>query len=203
MVTVEEFRSICRTEEAEHIVDNILLADDALHVSAENRDCLRNVISTKFSVDENEVKLWVIGSAKLGFSLVEKRKGGNLLPRYRKFSALSDIDVAVVSSEVFQLVWDELSIYAHGSSFMPWDSGRLGDYMVYGWLRPDHFPKCRIRRCDDWWDLFRVLSTDPRFGRRCVRGGLFYSVGHLRRYLRRAVAECIKMEQDTHENSAN
>jgi hypothetical protein len=139
--------------------------------------------------------MWIVGSAKLGFSITEKKRAGCVYPRYRPFGPASDIDTAVVSPEIFRLIWDDLSIYAHGQPLMPWDSGRLGDYLLYGWLRPDHFPKVRIRRCDDWWDLFRRLSAEPRFDRRPVRGALFYSICDLKRYLRRAVLECIRIEQ--------
>jgi hypothetical protein len=197
MITLEEFKARCARDKAEDIVDEVLLEDDAVHVSAENRTYLLDGLASVFGVEQSCIRLLIVGSAKLGFSITEKNKGGELLPRYRHFSAISDIDTAVVSSELFRIVWDELSIYAHGQPWMPWDSGRLGDYMVYGWLRPDHFPSGRrVRRCDDWWDQFRRFSADPRFGRRSVRGGLFHSISDLRRYLRRSVLECIHAEQE-------
>ena len=197
MITLDEFKSRCRTDRAEDIVDDLLLADDALHVSIENRAYLRDTLAATFGVASDAVRLWVIGSAKLGFALTEKRRAGSVLPRYRRFSALSDVDTAIVSPELFRIIWDELSIYAHGVPWMPWNSGRLGDYFVYGWLRPDHFPNRRIRRCDDWWDQFRRFSASPRFGRRSVRGGLFHSVADLQRYLRRSVVECINLEEQS------
>lgn len=196
MITLEEFKARCRADSADDIVNDVLLADEALHVCADNRAYLRDTLASKFCVSRDAVQLWVVGSAKLGFSLTEKRKDGNLLPRYRAFRPDSDIDTAVVSPEIFRIIWDELSIYAHGAPWMPWNSGKLGDYLVYGWLRPDHFPsRNRVRRCDDWWDQFHRFSANPRFGRRSVRGGLFYSIADLQRYLRRSVAECINVEQ--------
>lgn len=197
MITLEEFRARCAKDKAEDIVDEVLLEDDAVHVSAENRTYLLEGLASVLAVEQSCIRLWIVGSAKLGFAITEKKKDGELLPRYRPFSAISDIDTAIVSPELFRIVWDELSTYAHGQSWMPWDLGRLGDYMVYGWLRPDHFPRGgRVRRCDDWWDKFRSFSADPRFGRRSVRGGLFHSICDLRRYLRRSVLECIHAEQE-------
>lgn len=195
MISIEEFKSRCLTDSAEDIVDDILLADDALHVSEANRVYMRDTLAATFSVPTQDIQLWIVGSAKLGFSLTEKRKDGTIFPRYRSFSAVSDIDTAVVSPAIFRTIWDELSIFAHGHPWMPWDSKKLGDYLVYGWLRPDHFPARRIRRCDDWWDQFHRFSASPRFNRRSVRGGLFHSVADLRRYLRRSVIECINIEQ--------
>jgi hypothetical protein len=197
MITLEEFRVRCARDTAEDIVDEVLLKDDAVHVSADNRAYLLERLATAFGIKQSCIQLWVVGSAKLGFSIIEKRKDGQVLARYRPFSPISDIDTAIVSPDLFRLIWDELSSYAHGQPWMPWNSGRLGDYMVYGWLRPDHFPSGgRVRRCDDWWDQFRRFSAEPRFGRRSVRGGLFHSIPDLRRYLRRSVLECIHAEQE-------
>jgi len=197
MVTLEQFREYCSTNSIDDIVDNILLADDAVHISAENRTFLSEEIARVFGIKESDIRTWIVGSAKLGFSITEKKKNGQLLPRYRPFSAVSDIDIAIVSPKLFRLIWDELSMYVNGKSWIPWDSGRLGDYMVYGWLRPDYFPTGhRIKKCDDWWDQFRKFSSDPRFNRRSVRGGLFHSVDDLRRYLRRSVLDCVRAEQE-------
>jgi hypothetical protein len=194
VVSVSEFRGLCKTTSPEEIVDEILLADDAAHVSTELRQHIRESLASTFGVADSAVNMWIVGSAKLGFSLTERRKDGVVFPRYRPFGPLSDIDTAVVSPEIFRLIWDELSSFAHEQPWMPWNSGPLGDYMVCGWLRPDHFPRRRLRRCDDWWDRFRQLSADLRFSRRKVRGGLFHSLDDLRRYQRRAVVECINLE---------
>jgi hypothetical protein len=192
MISVEEFREKCRREAADDIVSSLLLADYSKHVSGENREFLRDSLARKFQLVAADIQLWVVGSAKFGFSIAEKIKDNQLLPRYRPFGPLSDIDMAIVSPRLFRLVWDELCIYSHGYSWFPWRSGALGDYMLCGWLRPDYFP--RIRRCDDWWDLFRRFSYDPRFGRRRVRGGLFHSTNDLHRYQLRAVEECVSAE---------
>jgi hypothetical protein len=103
----------------------------------------------------------VVGSAKLGFSISEKRTfGGVGLERYRPFRPESDIDIALVHPFIFDQLWRELSDHSHRSPTMPRDSARLGDYLVYGWIRPDHFPKnVRLRRCDDWWDTFNKMTA--------------------------------------------
>jgi len=196
MVSVEEFRTKVRANELEALLDEVLLADEALHVSVQNVLKISSALSAKYAVASNKIYVRVVGSAKLGFSMVEKRStSGQVLPRYRPFSPLSDIDVVVISAEIFDFVWNDLSSHAHRSARLPWDSGVLGDYLVCGWLRPDHFPNAaRLRRCDDWWDVFRLLSADAAFGRRKVRGGLFHSLEHARRYLMRALTDCARAE---------
>lgn len=198
VITIEAFREKIRDNELEFLLDNILLAETAVHVPNHDIEHLKTALSTKFGVSANATNVWIVGSAKLGFALTEKRHAGTILPRYRLFSPQSDIDVAVVSPPLFDVIWNELSAYAHRVPHLPWDSEALGDYLVCGWLRPDHFPKrVRLRRCDDWWDLFRSLSADARYGRRKVRGGLFHSTEHMKRYQRRALTECAIAESLT------
>ncbi len=198
MITISQFRAFCKSHSAEEIVEKIILSNDALHVSSENMLYILDKLAIKFGVANTSIYLRVVGSAKLGFSITEKKiKGGEILPRYRRFSPNSDIDTAIVSPEIYRLIWDDIGIFAHGQPYIPWDSGKLGDYMAYGWLRPDHFPKGkRIRRCDDWSDLFRELSSNPKFDRRKVSGALFHSINDLKRYHHRSVEDCIRVEKD-------
>lgn len=197
MISIEHFRTACLEKTVDQILDDIIFVENAAHVSCENIKFIRTRICERFNVDEVDVTLYVVGSAHLGFSLVEKSQQDGLpLPRYRAFGPRSDIDTLVISSKIFHTIWQEISAFAHGHSFMPWNSGRLGDYLIYGWLRPDHFPKSRIvRHYNDWWEEYHRLSADPRFNRRKVRGGLFYSFEDARRYQRRAVMDCIHFEE--------
>lgn len=192
---VREFRDSLAARDVDAVIDQWLLRDEAIHVSTEDMEFLKDTLSKAFNVPADGISLWITGSAKLGFSMTPKRRDGVFFPRYRSFSEISDIDVAVVAPEIFDLVWGDLSAYSHRAAHFPWASGRLGDYMTVGWLRPDKFPKnVRLRHCDAWWDTFRKLSRSPRFKRRTVRGGLFHSVDHLRRYMGRAVNDCILAE---------
>ncbi len=189
-VTVSEFREHIRRGELDLLLDQVLLAREARHVSAANIQFIEDTLRAKYRV-RGQIDIWINGSAKLGFSPVEKRIQGGILPRYRRFSADSDLDVVVVSPEIFGAIWDDLSTYSHRSAWFPWRSGKLGDYLVCGWLRPDKFPiEDRPPRCVEWWETFNALTADPRFGRRKVRGALFSSVDELRKYMRRCLREC-------------
>jgi len=199
MITVDAFRQRILDGDLAYLLEEVLLAEAAVHVKAEDIQHLRRRLAAKFGATQDDVSVWVVGSAKLGFSITEKRlRDGTRLPRYRAFSPRSDIDVVVVSPSIFDLIWRELSAYEHRAARLPWDSGPLGDYLVCGWLRPDHFPiRERLRRCDDWWELFRNLSSDVRYGRRKVRGGLFHSSEHVKQYLSRGLEECLALESLT------
>jgi hypothetical protein len=196
-ITPEDFRTRLRSDGADAIVDNLILSAGAKHVTDESIGFIANKLAVKFGISQAEVSLSVVGSAKLGFSIhYKKLQDGIVLARYRPFGPTSDIDIAVVSRPIFDQVWNDISAYAHTFSQFPWNSGRLGDYLIFGWWRPDKFPReVRIPSCDDWSDCFRSLSRDRRFGYKKVRGGLFYSRDHLRRYYLRDVVDCVKEEE--------
>jgi hypothetical protein len=191
-MTLDELKSRIRTNDLETFVDEVVLSENSPHFADHQIHRILGTLAAKFSVEKQSIRIRVVGSAKLGFGLFEKKsKTGEFLPAFRSFRPESDIDLAVISSRIYQLIWDELSTHAYNSSKMPWDSGKLGDYMVHGWLRPDYFPKnVRLRRCDDWRDTFRSLSADRKLGRRPIRGALYHSYEHLRMYQLRGLSQC-------------
>ena len=188
----EDFKVLLQDGDLDQIADNVLLDGEAVHFSQPQVEVVANKLVSTFGIGEESIQIKIVGSGKLGFSLLEKWDRNNriLLPQFRLFSAESDIDVAVISPSIFRLVWDDLGRHADLAARMPWDSGQLGDYMIHGWLRPDHFPKhVRLRRCDDWWDAFRSLSARRAFGFRKIRGALYYSHDQLRRYQMRGLQQ--------------
>jgi len=196
-MNVAEFKEIILKKECDEVLTEVLLSGDAKHCDEKNRDFIRSTITKNYKISEDDLNLIVVGSAKLGFSIIEKfDKQGNLLKRYRPFRADSDIDLAVVSPRLYGLLWDELSYYSFSQPNQPWDSGRLGDYMVCGWLRPDYFPKkTNLRKCNDWWTIFTFLSAQHRLGRRRVRGGIYYSLEQLKYYQAKGLKDCIEFEK--------
>jgi hypothetical protein len=197
MATVEEFRASLAGADAYDIVDTFLLTDGAVHVSDDDINYVSTCVAAAYGLPTAEVRVFVTGSAKLGFSISEKwKKGEKSLPRYRRFSDISDIDIAVLAPPIFDSIWTELSAHFHRGPFFPPNTERLGDYLVCGWLRPDHFPKhVRLPRCDAWFDTFRRISANSRFRTRRVAGGAFNSREQLRQYLGRAVQEFISLEE--------
>lgn len=205
MMTVDNLKTQLRSADLGEFVDSVVLATDSPHFSPDQIRHVSTTLAAKFSITIDSMQIRVVGSAKLGYGLFKKRtKTGEFLPAFRPFRPESDIDLAIISPHLYEMIWDELSIHANNFPWMPWDSGKLGDYMVYGWLRPDHFPKnARLRRCDDWWDVFRALSSDSRLGRRNIRGALYHSLDHLRRYQIRGLNQCRAELETQSENLAN
>ena len=109
MITIPEFRQKITDSQIEFLLEEIMLAPGAKHVSDVNIQYIASSIAMKYGINEKDLEVCITGSAKLGFSLVEKRQNGNRLPRYRDFSANSDIDVAVISKSLFEIIWTDLS----------------------------------------------------------------------------------------------
>ena len=167
-------------------------------MTSDNCELIGETLRVRFGIQSDDpLKIQIVGSAKLGFSISEKHLAdGSILPRYRAFSPVSDIDTVVICPMIFDAIWNDLSTYAGQSvSRLPWNSGALGDYLVHGWLRPDLFPKVTsLRKCQDWWNVFSELSLNKDFNRHSVRGAIFHSLEHLKRYQLRSITECVRVE---------
>lgn len=196
MPTVMEFRQALTEQTIEDIIDSFFYTEIAAALSKSDTQYIQTAIASGYGQPKESVDVIITGSAKLGFSTMEKYKNGELIgERYRPFSSDSDIDVAVISPAIFDMLWIELSSFSHKRRPFPWEAERLGDYLVCGWLRPDRFPKGqRLYRCDSWFDIFRRLSANTRFDRHRVTGGLFSSKQHLSQYISRSVQECMDQE---------
>lgn len=98
----------------------------------------------------------IVGSSKLGFTLKPDE-------RYRAFDVeTSDVDVAIVSPDLFMRVWDDVFHKKGNSYWAKRDS--FASYLFRGWLRPDFFAPVRAKLTDDWWEFFRSLKKDAPFG---------------------------------------
>jgi hypothetical protein len=196
---LDEFKRLLVTKHVKEIVEQIVIGGGAKHVSGTQLIYIQQAICAKFGLELNDVNLYIVGSAKLGFSIVEKSgKPSGFMPRYRSYRpGQSDVDIAVVSGKLFQMLWHELAIHSHNSRPFPRESKRLGDYMVIGWLRPDHFPRIPSpSKIASWSELFRSLSTDHNLDYKKYSGGLYFSHQHLLRYHERAVQECQHLEKN-------
>ena len=191
-MSAEELKNRILTGDLDELLEQEILSGPSAHFPEECIVYVLEFISRKYAIEISREDVFVVGSAKIGFGLHEKRVGPTQrLPAFRSFSADSDIDVAFTCSKLFSLIWHELSKHAVSKPYAPWDSGKLGDYLVTGWLRPDHFPRNdRLRRCDDWKDSFRFLSRDIKLGRRQIRGALFASRHQLKMYQMRGLVNC-------------
>jgi hypothetical protein len=70
MPTKEEFRNRLSEAGVDAALDEFILSDGAAYVSNEQIDRIRAAIAKTYNAQLTDVKMWVVGSAKLGFCAV-------------------------------------------------------------------------------------------------------------------------------------
>ncbi len=147
---------------------------------AEHFGFIRN-IAERFGIGHHDVL--VTGSAKLGFSPLKKTQ----------FSLDSDIDVSMVSADLFESVQNMVSeldyqIREGQISLRPHQNESYFLFLRYGtigWMRPDKLPQ--IGQVgdfkNDWFDYFNSISFGKsEVGDYKVSAAVFRSMRHLERY---------------------
>lgn len=182
------------SREADDFVRDFILEGPCVHVDQNAIEYIRASLSDAVGITIEPQEVVIVGSAKLGFGLFEKkRKNEEPLPRFRPFGPASDIDVAICSAKLFDSVWKELCDFALAKPWLPHIMRNTGNYLVYGWLRPDQVPyEARLRTLDCFQDRIRKLSNSSTLGRRKITGAIYRDVSFLSRYQIRGVAQCRK-----------
>lgn len=141
----------------------------------------RKRIATKFNINYNDIL--ITGSAKLGFS-----------PHKNKlFDYDSDIDVAIVSEKLYDLIMLSIHDYQmqlreNRKAVSEYELKKYHKFLEYGaigWMRPDLLPTSfRIATLkQDWFDFFTSISYGKsEVGNYKVTAGAFKSYSHLERY---------------------
>ncbi len=187
-----ELIELIKELEPEEFVAQHILNGACPHFSEVQIEHVREVITEATGINIARNEIHVVGSAKLGFGLFEKkRRDMPALPAFRHFGPDSDVDIAFSSPHLFDQIWTELSSFAVQQPWLPHNMGKLGDYMIYGWLRPDHFPKGeRFHLYDRWNDRIRGLPKDGLMARRKISGALYRDINFISRYQARGIKSC-------------
>jgi hypothetical protein len=127
---------------------------------------LKKIIANQFNLNPENVIM--IGSAKLGFSIVPFKL-------WKSFDEESDIDMVIISESIFDEFWHDL--YDFNLELMNRtveEQTRFDKFLNYffkGWLRPDLFPFSYPKK-NKWFDFFRNISYGE-FGKRKITGAIF------------------------------
>jgi hypothetical protein len=144
---------------------------------------LREKVSTTFDIGFQDVI--IVGSGKLGFSIKPNK-------RYISFCDESDIDIAIVSTKLFEKVWKETYLYNKSGADWP-ESNKFFTYLSKGWIRPDKLPRSKyFTFTDQWWDFFNGLTLSKKYGPYKIRAGLYYSSFFLEEYQMICIEQCIE-----------
>ena len=124
--SLDRYKEDLRTLSPIQIVRKHIIYGESCILSRNQYLDLRSEVAEKFQLHPNEVL--VVGSAKLGFSIVPKK-------RYRPFCDESDIDVAIVSSRLFDEIWETVFLYKEAVGYWP-GYKEFTRYLFRGWIRP-------------------------------------------------------------------
>ena len=129
-----------------------------------------------FGIRVHHLQLVIVGSALLGFRPVPGEGFG------RSFDpGSSDIDIAVVSPELFDACWAELQ----DSGLQVDDRFSIARDLLLGFINPANVRSvCEFGR--KWWETFGAMKTDRAAG---VRGRLYRNPRSMDNYHRQAVVE--------------
>lgn len=175
MKEIIENRKIKFKEELnnELISDIAIIRKNLLHgnpvVYHDNEDTyffLKQKIANYFNVSTS--KIVMVGSAKLGFSIAPKKLWNN-------FNEESDIDIVVISEEVFDEYWKELLDFNINTKARTLEEDQrfreFLEYFLKGWIRPDLFP-FNYSKKNKWFEFFNSISYG-KFGNFKIAGAIF------------------------------
>jgi len=178
---IADFKEELKRTSNINIVRKHLLTGECFVFSSGDYFDLRSEVAHYFKIHPTEVL--VVGSAKLGFSISPKKL---FLP----FRDESDIDVAIVSSQLFDRVWQAAFDYKITGGY--WENlSSFSEYLFRGWIRPDFMPpEHKFEFCREWWKYFNTLTSSGRYGPFKIRCGLYKSWYFLENYHSHAIKEC-------------
>jgi hypothetical protein len=142
---------------------------------------LKGEVAHHFAVHPQHVVM--VGSGKLGFSIAPDK-------RYRPFSDSSDLDLAIVSPDLFDRVWKTVLTFNDGGTYWP-DKQRFASYLLQGWIRPDKLPPSRVFDfAADWWEFFRALTARGSYGGVKITAGVYRDHHFFERYQSICIKQC-------------
>lgn len=170
-----EFHSYLTSKQPTEIVQTCLF-DSTPHCFAPSPELykrFRKEICDHFDIHPQNFA--IVGSAKLGFSLNPAKFG-------QPFAEASDIDVVLVSEELFQSLWFQLIEFRRTVLFrldarVKKNFEDLQRVLFFGSIRLDKLSN-DFDFAREWWEFFNRISIDDRFGPRRVRAAIFKTWKH-------------------------
>lgn len=176
-----EFKADLIAYDPLRITRKYILTGDPFIIDGAKYVELKEAVASQFNIHPSEV--YMVGSGKMGFSIKPTK-------RYCCFGDRSDIDLAIVSRDLFEKTWNEVHCYFESSGW--WEkSTDFKNYLFHGWIRPDKFPSdSSFTYCKTWWEFFRELTATEIFGRNQIKAGIYYSMSFLESYQRICIDQC-------------
>jgi hypothetical protein len=178
---IDDFKQDLTNLSSLQIIRKYVLAAESQILTSDQHYRLKEQVCDHFEVEFNDVIM--VGSGKLGFSIKPSR-------RFQPFNDDSDIDIAVVSPKLFEMVWNEAYLFKKGRAYWP-QSESFFKYLSEGWIRPDKLPRNEyFQFTSKWWDFFNTLTSSGQYGPYAIRAGLYHSNFFLHEYQKICIEQC-------------
>lgn len=172
----DEFAELLDSGDHKKIVEDVLIRGIpfAFSDSPGDYDLLRTRLGAALQLSVETMT--VIGSGRTGFSLNPEHYG---VP----FSSESDLDVVVVSADLFDTAWLELlrlgrKYLSLDRKVRPWiDAHREGN-IFWGYMIPDRLQGA-VALSWTWFRTFKGLARNPSLAGRDVNGRLYRTWDHV------------------------
>ena len=162
---------------------HVINTDCGVVIKDDDLSLIKETFESKFSSLKGDVKVFVVGSAKFGFSYTRKLKDKVVKPAYRAYDPNeSDIDVAIVSAKIYYSIWSELSTEAFNTSNFPCRN-ELSAYMYHGWIRTDQIGRNGLYQ-STWNSAMNELNVSRNFKYKKLRCALYSTTEFLKQYHR-------------------
>ena len=190
-IDLNQFRKRLFEGAIQQLVDDVLADDDPqlFRQIPTSYPQLKQLVERSFFIPDvvTDVECFVVGSAKFGYSISPDRFGCS-------FTAESDVDVAVISSQLFDLIWSRMLEWRYPWHVRKWHErdkrwgySYLENHFV-GWVEPHRIrvevagfkqvPQPIQAIANTWFDTFkRAASLKPIRGHD-ANGRLYRSMDH-------------------------
>lgn len=179
---IAAFQGDLGTLSAPDVFEKHLVQQPCFALDQGEHDAIVQRVAAQFSVPRTAVI--IVGSARLGFTLVRKEKAGRAtrLP-YSPFSANeSDVDVAIVSSDLFDRYWR--TAFDMHRARVDWpDRDKFSKLLLRGWIFPRLLSRASADTSSvDWDRFFNSLSRTGDCGDFPVKGAVYKDDHFFRSY---------------------
>ena len=189
--TKEEFEEILRTRNLERILDDFLFIGIPFSFSERPEIYHQMIGEISSGLNVPEANICVVGSGRIGFSLSPHSFG-------RPFSRHSDLDIIVVSPELFDPSW--LDILTNRR--VRWSSlrqrtrehlieHREHHHIYNGWVAPGFVAEA-LDIGERWRTTFNRLSLIPYLSSRSIGGRLYRTWEHAKAYHRWSLRQVLR-----------
>jgi hypothetical protein len=169
------------------VVRRHVITGDPVAITRDQYFDLRDQVGKEFNIHPTNIIL--VGSCRTGFTLKKGERG-----RYRLCRPDSDLDIAVVSPELFNKLWDAAFSLAEADRM--WRVEQKTRWLIRdmfeGKVRPHTLPRRdEFKLANDWKSFFDTVSRERAFGTGRKVSGFVYSSWHrLEAYQERLVQMC-------------